>query len=68
MSPIPTFGEYEGKKAYFVANEAAQRTFNVYLFEQVAMGSVNSIERLLYGGIPSDLLDDSTLVDSTLHW
>ena len=68
MTVVPSLGDFQDKKAYVVATEAVQSTFNVYFFEQVAIGNVDSIVRLLEGGIPCDLFDDSKIMDSTLHW
>mmetsp|Transcript_23747 Transcript_23747/g.23961 ORF Transcript_23747/g.23961 Transcript_23747/m.23961 type:complete len:514 (+) Transcript_23747:118-1659(+) len=60
--------ELLGKTPYEVANEATLQAFHVYLFEQIAMGNIHKIEKLLEGGIPLDILDGSKLDDSTLHW
>ena len=44
------------------------QAFHVYTFEQVAMGSVDAIRSLLEGGVCPDIVDDTVLHDSALHW
>jgi Ankyrin repeats (3 copies)/Ankyrin repeat len=68
LSVVPQFGDHKNKKAYAIATESAKQTFHLYLFEQVAIGDLNAIVRLLKGGLPVDLVDDSSTKDSTLHW
>jgi hypothetical protein len=67
-SILSTKGEFIGKSAYEVANSSAQETFHVYIFEQIAMGHLASIELLIKGRVPIDICDDSESRDSLLHW
>lgn len=38
------------------------------LFEQVALGNIANIIKLIRGGIPTSTLDGSKINDTTLHW
>jgi hypothetical protein len=40
----------------------------VILFEQIALGNKDAVQRLLVGGLPADAKDGSRTADSTLHW
>ena len=56
------------KRPYDVATDAAKQAFHVYMFEQIAMGRVETIGRLLHGGIPVSIRDGFDLDETTLHW
>jgi ankyrin repeat protein len=47
----PLTGIYKNKRPYDVASEVAKQAFHVYLFEQIAIGRVQSINRLVKGGV-----------------
>lgn len=65
---IATGGPYADKRPYEIAQENTQRAFHVYLFEQIAMNKTENIMKLINGGLPVSLTDESKLNDSTLHW
>ena len=65
---MPISGELAFKTAYDLASDATKQIFHVYLFEQIAMGNVKVISRLINGGIPIDIKDGFPLSESTLHW
>jgi hypothetical protein len=65
---VSTKGEAVGKSAYEVAKSSARETFHVYIFEQIAMGHLSTIENLLNGRVPIDLCDGSPSQDTLLHW
>jgi hypothetical protein len=65
---LSTKAEFNGKSAYEVASSSVKETFHVYIFEQIAMGHLGSIELLIKGRVPIDLCDDSESHDSLLHW
>ena len=56
------------KRPYDVATDTAKQAFHVYMFEQIAMGRVETIGRLLLGGIPVSIRDGFDLDETTLHW
>eukprot|EP01041_Mallomonas_annulata_P002463 gene2463-4782_t len=56
------------KRPYEVAKDSSLQAFHVYFFEQIAMGNISKIEKLLQGGVPVELFDGSKLNDSTIHW
>eukprot|EP01033_Poteriospumella_lacustris_P005465 gene5465-3895_t len=64
----PTIGDFAGKRPYDIAHESAKATFHVFFFEQIAMGHVAVAERLLDGGVPLTLADESPAADTALHW
>lgn len=45
-----------------------KQSIHAYLFEQIALGNIDSIILLKEAGVPLDILDGSTLEDSALHW
>jgi len=62
-------GDFEGMRPYELATqEKTKEAFHVYLFESIAMGKVNVINKLLLGGVPVGLSDGFTLCDTPLHW
>jgi hypothetical protein len=65
----PTRGDvFLNKRPYDVATDAAKQAFHVYMFEQIAMGRVETIARLLRGGVPVTIRDGFQLDESALHW
>ncbi len=64
----PKKGENAGKSPYDVASDTTKSTFHVYFFEQVAIGNISAIQRLIDGGVPVDIRDGSSAEDSALHW
>ena len=53
MTIRPLQGEvFIDRRPYDVATESAKQAFHVYMFEQIAMGKSEAIERLLQGGVP----------------
>ena len=68
LSKRATSGDYNDKRAYEVASDSVIKTFNISFFEQVALGNVKNIVRLLSAGIPLTLRDGSLKDDSPLHW
>lgn len=68
LTAYPQKGEYAGKRPYELAVESSRQAFHVYLFEQIAMGNVDVITKLLIGGVPVDIRDGSKTDDGTLHW
>lgn len=67
-SIIPSVGEFAGKSAYEVASGGAVNAFHVYTFEQVAMGHLSEIRNLVKGKVSPNIVDDTKLRDSALHW
>lgn len=68
VSIIAKAGDYANKKAYEVASDATKKTFHVSLFEQVALGNIPNIVKLVNGGVPIDVKDGSKSNDSPIHW
>lgn len=49
LDVAPSFGTtFLNKRPYDVAVESAKQAFHVYMFEQIAMGRVESISRLVH--------------------
>lgn len=57
-----------GDRPYDAASESSRQAFHVFLFEAIAMGRMEAVEKLLEGGLPVSITDGSDLNDSTLHW
>ena len=60
-------------RPYELGNDATKQVFHIHLFEQIAMGNVTAVARMVGvgkegAGIPVDVADDSQAQDSTLHW
>jgi hypothetical protein len=51
-----------------VASGGAVNAFHVYTFEQIAMGHLSEIRCLVKGKVSPDIVDDTNLHDSALHW
>lgn len=68
LSLSPKDGEYKNKKPYDLSIDKSKEAFHIYLFEQIAIGDIDIITKLLIGGIPVEILDGSNLNDSILHW
>ena len=69
MNVKPARGDvFLHKKPYDVATDVGKQAFHVYMFEQIAMGRVEAIARLLQGGIPVSIRDGFDLNETTLHW
>ena len=61
-------GAFAGLRPYEVCNnDAARDAYHVFLFEAIAMSDVEKITRLLDGGVPASVADQSTK-DTPLHW
>lgn len=54
--------------AYELAGDASKQVFQVYFFEQVAMGKFDMIALLIQSGIPVSISDGSKADDTPLHW
>lgn len=51
-----------------MSTDNIKKTYHIYLFEQVALGNIKSINRILGGGIPIDIRDGSKTNDAPIHW
>jgi hypothetical protein len=61
-------GEHVGKTPYAIASHAGKDAIHVFLFEQIAMGNVETLSRLFAAGVPINITDGFAGDDSTLHW
>lgn len=64
----PSVGEYANKRPYDLADDATKSVYHVHMFEQIAMGNQKAIRLLIEGGVSPNIIDDSTVRDSGLHW
>lgn len=68
LSVSPSIGEYANKRPYDLADDATKSVYHVHMFEQIAMGNQKAIRLLIEGGVSPNIIDDSTIRDSGLHW
>lgn len=66
LSVRSSSGEYAGLRPFEAASDLTKQIFVVILFEQIALGNLEALTRLLDGGLPVDAKDGTQ--DSTLHW
>lgn len=68
MTCSPSSGKYANLKPYNIASESTKKIYNVFLFEQVAIGNVDTVSRLLDGGIDPNIEDDFMKSEKLIHW
>jgi hypothetical protein len=61
-------GDYAGKRPFETGSSQTQQVYIIMLFEQIALGNLSAVKRLVDGGVPADAKDGSKTDDSTLHW
>ena len=65
---VPVRGRFSSFTPYQVAQGKAVSAFHVYLFEQIALGNVETIKQLVKAGIGLSISDGSSTEDTPLHW